>query len=396
MTGSESKALPLIFLVAGEPSGDAIGARLMAALRRETNGAIRFAGVGGPRMTTEGLASLFPMSDLTLFGLAEVLPKIKLIKVRIEQTVAAARAARPAAVVTIDSPGFSFRVQRRLGGGWTKRIHYVAPTVWAWRPGRAREIARFLDRLLVLLPFEPPYFDAVGLRCDFVGHPVVEEGAGKGDSAGFRARHGISPETPILVVLPGSRRSEVRVLLPIFAEVLVRLRARFPNLQTVVPTVETVAADVKRAASAWPVPAAVIEGTTEKYDAFAAGTAAMAASGTVSLELGLARLATVIAYRLHPVSAAVVRRLLKVRYATLANIILDRMAVPEFIQERCRPDLIADAVGVLLSDSAARARQVEEVSLALARLGSDDTPPSRRAARAVLDAIGTPVRGEAT
>lgn len=384
---------PLIFVVAGEPSGDAIGARLMAALKRETGGAVRFAGIGGARMEAEGLTSLFPMSDLTLFGLAEVLPKIRLVKARIAETVAAVRAARPDAVVTIDAPGFSFRVQKRLGAGWTKRIHYVAPTVWAWRPGRARKIARFLDRLLVLLPFEPPYFDAVGLPCDFVGHPVVEEGANRGDGPGFRARHGIPADALLLVVLPGSRRSEVRTLLPIFADALARLRSRFPNLRAVVPTVETVAEEVKRATAAWPVPTVVVEGAAEKYSAFAAGTAAMAASGTVSLELAIARLPTVIAYRLHPVSAAIARRLVKVRYATLANIILDRAAVPEFIQDRCRADLIVESVGTLLADPAARARQVQEVSLALDQLGGDDPPPSRCAARAVLAAIGRTVEG---
>lgn len=384
---------PLIFLVAGEPSGDAIGARLMAALKYEAGGAVRFAGIGGARMESEGLTSLFPMSDLTLFGLAEVLPKIKLVKARIAETVAAVRAARPDAVVTIDSPGFSFRVQKRLGAGWTKRIHYVAPTVWAWRPGRARKIARFLDRLLVLLPFEPPYFDAVGLPCDFVGHPVVEEGANRGDGPGFRAQHGIAADAPLLVVLPGSRRSEVRALLPVFTDVLARLQSQFPTLRAVVPTLGTVAGDVKRATASWPVPTLVVEGVVEKYAAFAAGTAAMAASGTVSLELAIARLPAVIAYRIHPVSAAVARRLVKVRYATLANIILDRMAVPEFIQDRCRADLITESVSQLLADPAARAIQAGEVSLALDQLGGDDPPPSQRAARAVLAAIGHDVEG---
>ena len=379
---------PLVFVVAGEPSGDAIGARLMAALKQETGGAIRFAGIGGARMQAEGLSSLFPMSDLTLFGLAEVLPKIKVVKARIAETVAAIRASKPHAVVTIDSPGFSFRVQKQLAAGSTRRIHYVAPTVWAWRPGRAQKIARFLDRLLVLLPFEPPYFDAVGLPCDFVGHPVIEEGAGKGDGAAFRAKHDIPADALLLVVLPGSRLSEVRTLLPVFADVLARLKPRFPDLRAVVPTVESVAGEVRRAAAAWPVPAAVVEGVTEKYDAFAAGTAAMAASGTVSLELAIARLPSVIAYRIHPVSAAIARRLVKVRHVTLANIILGREAVPEFIQHRCRADLIAEAIGTLLADPAARANQVKEVSLAIRQLGDDNPAPSRRAAKAVLAAIG--------
>lgn len=379
---------PIIFVVAGEPSGDAIGARLMAALKQETGGAVRFAGIGGTRMQAEGLNSLFPMSDLTLFGLAEVIPKIKLVKARIAETVAAIQAARPDAVVTIDAPGFSFRVQKQLVAGSTKRIHYVAPTVWAWRPGRARKIARFLDRLLVLLPFEPPYFDAVGLPCDFVGHPVVEEGADRGDGVGFRVRHGIPADAPLLVVLPGSRRSEVRTLLPVFADVLGRIKPRFPNLRVVVPTVETVSDDVKRAVASWPISTVVVESVADKYGAFAAGTAAMAASGTVSLELAIARLPTVIAYRIHPLSAAVVRRLLKVPYATLANIILKREAVPEFLQDRCRADLIADAVEGLLSDPGRRASQAREVSLAIGQLGGDNPPPSRRAAKAVLAAIG--------
>ena len=291
--GRESRS-PLIFLVAGEPSGDNLGGRLMSALKEATAGRIRFAGVGGQAMIAEGLDSLFPMSDLSVMGLTEVLPHLPRLFRRLKQTVTAAERLRPAAVITIDSPDFSFRVAARLKGRGIRLIHYVAPTVWAWKPGRSRKIAAFLDHLLALLPFEPPLFRAAGLPCTFVGHAVVESGADRGDGPGFRRRHGIPADAPVICVLPGSRSSEISRLLPVFGETLAILKRSWPGLQVLVPTVPAVAEPVKTAAAGWNVPAVVISGTTEKYDAFAAANAALAASGTVSLELALAGLPAVI------------------------------------------------------------------------------------------------------
>src|SRR5271169_6464846 len=221
----ESRA-PFIFFVTGEPSGDALGGKLIAALRQRTGGGLRIAGIGGERMQDEGLQSLVPLDDLAVMGIAEVLPRAHLILRRVGETVAAIRALRPDAVVTIDSSGFSWRIAHRLRrfGETLPLIHYVAPMVWAWRAGRARRMARWYDHLMTLLPFEPPYFERVGLSCSFVGHPVLECGAERGDGGGFRAAHGLAPDDQLITVLPGSRGGEVRRLLPIFGAALSQLQ----------------------------------------------------------------------------------------------------------------------------------------------------------------------------
>lgn len=376
-----------IFLIAGEPSGDLLGARLMAALRRQTGGVVRFSGIGGERMVAEGLTPLFPMSELALMGLVELLPRLPGLLRRLAETVAAIRAARPDAVVTIDAPDFCFRVARRLRGAGIPFIHYVAPTVWAWRPGRAARIAPLFDHLLALLPFEPPYFERVGLPCTFVGHPIIESGADRGDGAGFRSRHGIAPAAPVLTVLPGSRTSEIGRLSPDFGRTLAHLAPRYPDLVVPVPTVPHVRDRVAAAIASWPVRTLLVEGDREKYDAFAASTAALAASGTVALELALARVPAVIAYRVHPLTAALYRRLVRVRYANLVNLMLDRMLVPELLQEDCRPDKLAAAVAGLLDDPAARQAQIEGAALVAGWLGLGATPPSERAATVVRQVV---------
>jgi lipid-A-disaccharide synthase len=379
---------PLVFLVAGEASGDFIGARLMAALKHRTGGAVRFAGVGGARMAAEGLDSLFPMEELSLFGLAEVLPKIRQLKRRIDQTVAAARDAAPDAVVTIDSPGFNFRVGRRLGADRSfPLIHYVAPTVWAWKPRRAAEIATFLDHLLVLYPFEPPYFEREGLPTDSVGHPVVEAGADAGDGPGFRAAHDLPAEAPLLCVLPGSRRSEVTRLTGPFGATVARLAAMRPDLRVVVPTVPWVEAAVREAAAGWAVPTVVTTGDGPKYDAFAAADAALAASGTVALELALARVPAAVGYRVNWLTAVAGHFLLKTPYVNLVNIMEGREVVPEFLQHRCRSGLLAPVLAPLLDGGPAREAQIAGLATVAERLGQGGPPPSARAADAVLRVI---------
>jgi lipid-A-disaccharide synthase len=379
---------PLIFLVAGEPSGDQLGARLMAELKAETNGRVRFAGVGGERMAGEGLTSLFPMADLSVMGLAEVLPHLATILRRMRQTVAAARAARPDAVVTIDSPSFSLRVMRRLAAIDCPRIHYVAPQVWAWKPWRAKTMAGYLDHLLALLPFEPPIFQQHGLKTSCIGHPVVETAGRTFDADAFRRTHTIPATAPLICLLPGSRKSEVKRLLPVFEETAARLADRLPDLHVVLPTVAGVERRVRQATRAWPVPVTVVTGAENRYTAFAAAHAAIAASGTVAVELAVAQLPAVIAYRVNRLTAFLARRLIRVRFVSLPNLVMDRSIQPEMLQDDCTPAKLADALQPLLDDAERRAAYVAACQEAARALGAFGVPPSRKAARIVLAEIG--------
>ncbi len=389
----------LIFLIAGEASGDALGGRLMAALRELTGGSVRFVGVGGEAMSAQGLESLYPMEELAVMGLVEVVPRIPKLLRRIDETVAAIRKLRPTAVVTIDSPGFCLRVARRLKapngvrGRDVPVVHYVAPQVWAWRPERALKLKQFVDHLLVLLPFEAPFFEKVGVACTYVGHPVVESAADKGDGVAFRARHGIASDAPVISVLPGSRHSEARRLLPVFGETLKRLADRMPRLHAVAGTTAAVADEVAAAAAGWPVPATVVRGE-ERFDGFAASDVALAASGTVTLELALAGVPMVVAYRMNPVTGWMARRLIKVPYANLMNLVLDRAVVPELLLGECRPKRLTAAVLRLVEDEGARTLQRRAAAEALELLGRGGPSPSRRAAEAVLAVITQPPERE--
>ncbi len=377
---------PLIYLIAGEASGDILGARVMARLK-ERNEGIRFAGIGGPKMAEQGLESLFAMEELSLMGLAEILPHIpKLIK-RINQTVGDVVKQKPDVLFTIDAPGFCFRVAKKLKGTKTKLVHYVAPSVWAWKPGRAKKVAGFLDHLLTLLPFEPPYFEREGLASTFVGHSVVEGEADKGDGEGFRKRYDIEKRDTLLVILPGSRRGEIERLLGTFCQSGIQLSRTYPNLKVVIPTLAANVESVCEAIKPWPIEVLVVEGDKEKFDAFAAADVALAASGTVALELAMAGTPNVIAYRVNPLTAWLVRRLLKSPYVNLINVVLGREAVPEFLQERCHPDLLTKALSELLSDESAAAEQVEASNEALKELGRGGDSPSGRAAEALLSIL---------
>lgn len=381
-------SVPHFFLVAGEVSGDLIGGRLMGALRRALGDQVRFSGVGGPAMTAEGLTSLFPMQELSLMGLAEVLPHVPNLLRRLKQTEAAVRADPPTAFITIDAPSFTLRLAKRLAGSGIPRIHYVAPQVWAWRAGRAKKLARKVDRLLTLLPFEPPYFTAHGLPTDFVGHPVVEGGALSGDAAGFRQRYGLSDSQPMLVVLPGSRQGEVRRLLPIFGATVAMIAEAVPGVQVVVPTVPQVAEPVAAALAGWPGNPLMVTGPTERFDAFAAGTAALAASGTVAMELALARLPAIIAYKVNPLTAWMLRRMLTIRYVAMPNHILDEAVMPELLQEDCEPSRLAAALHPLLSDTAQRGAMLAGYGRFAEAMQLDQAPPSDRAAAAILAHLG--------
>lgn len=378
---------PLVYVIAGEESGDRLGAPMMAAMIAETGGNIAFAGIGGPKMTALGLSSLFPMQDLAVMGLTEVLPRLPRLLKRIGQVTDDTRRRRPDVLVTIDAPDFSFRVARKLKGQGVTLVHYVAPSVWAWRPGRARKIAGFLDHLMALLPFEPPYFEEHGLPCTYVGHPVLMSGAELGDGQAFRARRAIAAGRPLLAVLPGSRAGECRRLLAVFAEVVDLLADRLPDLEIVVPTVEATRNLVKTATQAWSRPVHIVDTDTAKYDSFAAADAALAASGTVALELAMAGTPAVIAYRMAPLTGFLARRLVTAPYANLVNLLLGREAVPEFLLEQCRPAAIAPALLALFETPDAQRAQHSAYREALAVLGHGKIDPSKKAAETVLGLI---------
>lgn len=390
----DSAAGPLIFFVVGEPSGDALGASLMAALREQTGGRIRFAGVGGEAMTAEGLESLYPISELAVMGIVEILPHLLQIYRRIREAVAAAEAMAPAAVITIDSPSFTLEVSQRLKGKGMALIHYVAPSVWVWKPWRARQIARFLDHLLTLLPFEPPYFEVHGLAATFVGHPAVEQAARPEAGVAFRERCGIADDAPLLCLLPGSRKGEVTRLLPVFEETVTRLSARYPGLRVLAPTVATVSDAVAAAVGRWPVPVTVVMDAADKRAAFVACDVALAASGTVAVELAAAGTPVIVAYKVSAMSAMLFRLLSRTRFASVVNLVLDREVQPEHLQEDCTPDRLVDAVGGLLADPSAREAQIAGCREALALLGSGGEAPSHQAARAVLNVIGAEGKGD--
>jgi lipid-A-disaccharide synthase len=359
----------------------------MAALQRRTDDRVRFIGVGGPRMAALGLDSLFPMEELSVMGAAEVLPHLPRLLRRIRETVAAVVGTRPDAVVTIDAPSFTFRVDAKLRGCGIPLIHYVAPQVWAWKPRRARKIARFLDHLLVLLPFEPPYFTAEGLPCTYVGHPVTESGADRGDGEAFRRRHRLADAAPLLCLLPGSRRSEARRLLPVFGRAAALLRNERPHLHAVVPTVAVLFDEIAAAVADWAVPATVVCGDGERFDAFAAADGAIAASGTVALELAMAGTPTVITYKMNAITGWLARRVVRLPFVSLVNLLAEGEVFPELLQGDCRPENLAATLCRLLDDPAARADQATGAARAIAALGLEGPTPSERAAAVVLSVI---------
>jgi lipid-A-disaccharide synthase len=378
-----------LYVIAGEASGDALGAALLAGLK-SLRPALQVRGIGGPLMQAEGLHSLFPMEELAVMGLAEVLPKYAHLKRRIREAAADVLAAAPDALITIDSPDFVLRVARivRAARPDLRTIHYVAPSVWAWRPGRAAKMAHVIDHVLALLPFEPPYMTAAGMTCDFVGHPVVSAPrASTAEAQAFRADLGGGG--PLVLALPGSRRGEVARLAPVIGGVLDRVRAVHPQVQVVLPTLRSVAAMVEGLTADWPVRPRIIEEPEAKRAAFAAADVAIAASGTVSLELAANAVPMVIAYDMHPATMWLMQRMARVDTVTLVNLVSDTRVVPEFLGGRCTPDLIAPALLGLIGPGPAREAQRAAMRLTMERLGEGGDPPGLRAARSVLAAMET-------
>ena len=377
-----------VFLVAGEPSGDKLGAALMAGLKQLSE--VEFLGVGGPLMQAEGMVSLFPMDELSVMGLAEVLPKYPALRRRLHQTAEAVLKEKPDVLITIDSPDFCLRVAKLVKAKSAIRtVHYVAPSVWAWRAGRAREMAHYIDHVLALLPFEPPLMQAEGMECDFVGHPVVDEPVpSHKDITYFRDKHALGTD-PILLVLPGSRRSEVLRLAPRFGEALRTVLEQHPNLRLVAPTTTAAEPVLRQAVKDWPAePIILAQGEMkpsdyafEKICAFYAANYALAASGTVSLELAAAGTPMVIAYDANWLTRQIVSAMIKVDTVTLVNLVTDTRAVPEFIGKDCRADLIGAGVLKMIADHAG---QLDAMRTTMERLGQGEEAPGLRAARAVL------------
>lgn len=380
-----------VFLSAGEPSGDFLGSQLMKALRNRLGGNVTFVGLGGPLMTTEGLSSLFPIEELSIMGLAEILPHIRRIRSRIRETIEAIEKIHPDIVVTIDSPGFNFRVGKAL----KKRnksiplVHYVAPSVWAWRPRRAHAVAQFLDHLLVLFPFEPPYFLKEGLATTFVGHPVVELELEKLHDPTFRTRHKIDESAPVLTLLPGSRRGELSRLLPVFQETALRLQQKYHGLHVVIPTLPHLVDQIKKQ---FTLPVTIVTTPLEKFAAYQESKAALAASGTVSLELADAGVPMVIAYKINPLTHFLVRRLVKVKYACLVNLLMNQEVVPERLQGDCTPEKLIGALERFFKkgDVAVRKQMTTEMKRALNMLSTplQDTSPSQCAAQRICQIMG--------
>ncbi len=381
-----------LYIIAGEPSGDRLGGTLMAALNQSTE--VEFRGVGGQTMQAAGLASRFDMAELTVMGLTEVLPKLPALMRRIRQTADDVITWRPDALITIDSPDFTLRVARKVRETLPdlKVIYYVAPSVWAWRPGRAKKMARHVDHVLALLPFEPPYMEAAGMTCDFVGHPIVSQARPDAERiADFRQRHDLTPDQPVLLMAPGSRKGEIRRLMPDFGVAHGHLAAQIPDLAVLVPVAETVDKEVRAelatvAGKVVTVPAS--SGEAEKRLAFAAADAALCASGTVVLEIAAAGTPMVAAYRTTWLTAQIVRRIVKVRTANLVNLIAGTDVVPEFLQEYCTPRVLERELSKLLNDPSSAEDQRSAFDNVLQTLGRGGQPPAERAAASVLRAIG--------
>ncbi len=372
-----------VFIIAGEASGDVLGARLMSALRAQREN-LEFAGIGGARMAEAGLVSQFPMQEIAVMGLAEILPRIFALKRRINQTIAAIKATRPDIVVTIDSPGFCLRVLAGISGTGIKRIHYVAPQVWAWRQERVKKYPGLWDELLCLLPFEPDFFAPHGLNPVFTGHPVLESGADKGDAARFRAQHHIAPDAVPVILMPGSRVTETRHLLPIFRQTMALLSTATPRLQPVLAAASGIADAVAAQTTDWLIKPIIVRDVATRYDAFAAAHAALTKSGTSTLELAMAGVPMAVTYRVNPISAMLARRLIKVEHVAMINLLAGGELVPELLQQDCTPTKLSETLHRLITTPEAAAAQRAGFAAALAALHAPSGTPSAAAAARVL------------
>lgn len=375
-----------VMLVAAEASGDALGAGLARALRARLGDGVRFVGVGGGRMAAEGVDSPFDIADLSILGLFEAIPAYPRIMRRVADTAALADREQPDVAVLIDSWGFTLRVARALRRRrpGLPLVKYVGPQVWATRPGRARTLAASVDHLLSIHSFDAPWFEAEGLATTFVGNPALARDFSRADPARLRKAIGAAVDEPILLVLPGSRPAEIKLVMPVFEEAVHRLKADRPGLHVVVPVAGTVAEAVKARVAGWPFRAHVIEDESLKDDAFVAGAVALACSGTVTTELALAGTPVVVAYRIGAATYAILKLIFKSPWVTMFNIAAKAFVAPEFLQADCTAANLARAVAERLDDPALRVAQVAAQNAALDLMGKGGPDPSEKAADAIL------------
>ena len=383
-----------IFLIATEESGDRLGANLMKVLRQRLGDSVRFEGIGGRAMAREGLASLFPIEELSIIGLAAVVKELPKILGLIKETAIVVTESSPDILVIIDSPDFTHRVARRVRAKdpGIPIVNYVSPSVWAWRPGRARAMLKYVDHVLALLPFEPEAYRRLrGPPCSYVGHPLIEQLSSLRPNADEARRRAAPP--PVLLVLPGSRRSEIRHHMTVFGQALGRLQDQGVAFELLLPTMPHLQEAVLEALKGWPVQPQVVIGEQEKRAAFRIAHAALAKSGTVTLELALSGVPMVTAYRVGAMEAFILRRAIRVSSVILANLVIGRDVIPEFLQENCTPEKLSQALGEVLSDSALRRHQLEAFATLDTIMSTGNQPPSARAADIVLATMWKARRG---
>ncbi|MCT8974364.1 lipid-A-disaccharide synthase [Microbaculum marinisediminis] len=385
-----SQSRPLrIAMIAGESSGDHLGAGLMEAMQADADRTISFAGVGGPEMERAGLTSVFPLSEIAVMGPFAILARLPGLIRRVHEAVDHVVAFEPDILIIVDSPEFTHQVAKRVRRRLPRLpiVDYVSPTVWAWRPWRARKMRAYIDRVLAVFPFEPAVHRRLGgPDCVYVGHPAVERLAlmpGRAAQAGGK---------PTLLVLPGSRITEVERLMPVFRDTLKALRDKGRDFDPVLPAVAHLADRLSQEVADWPVRPRVVSGEFEKWNAFSAGRVALAASGTVTLELALAGVPMVVTYRLDPLTAAL-RWMVRTHSVVMANLVIGENAFPEYIHKGCDPQTLSDAVDPLFDDGPERRRQLAAIDKVRDATLIDGDNPSRKAAAVVLDVLEKNGRG---
>jgi lipid-A-disaccharide synthase len=388
VTAAENRPLS-VFLVAGEESGDRLGSALMQALTKRTSGKVRFAGIGGHGMAEHGLNSLFPITDITIVGFAAIPRRLRTILRRLRETVDSVLATRPDVLIIIDSPDFTHRVARRVRALAPEIpiVDYVSPQVWAWRPGRARAMRGYVDQVLALMPFEPAAHARLGgPPCTYVGHPLIELAGSLRPNAEEARRRDDKP--PVVLVMPGSRSTEINRLLEIFGATVALVAQQTGPIDLVLPTVPHLLARVTAETANWPVRPRIVVDVDEKRAAFRIARAALAASGTVTLELAVAGVPTVVAYKASLIEELIVRPLIKVTTIVLANLVLGEQVMPEFLQRQVRPEVLAPALANVIVDGPDRQHQLAAFARLDAIMGIGAVIPSEQAASAVMEQVG--------